>query len=103
MTSINYAEKIDKYIEENSDSLISKTETVILQGKRVDLPVHRLPLDLTFYNICNGRFAAEYVDLKSKEGRDLDSHDPKDSKKIQTLLYELVPKDTLILERDLQK
>ena len=103
LTSINYAEKIDKYIEDNPNSLISKTETVILQGKRVDLPVHRLPLDLTFYNIGNGRFAAEYVDLKSKEGRDLDSHDPKDSKKIQTLLYELSPKDTLILEKDLQQ
>jgi len=103
LTSIDYAGKIDKHIEDNSDSLISKTETVILQGKRVDLPVHRLPLNLTFYNIHNGRFAAEYVDLKSKEGRELDSHNSKDSKKIQTLLYDLSPKDTLILEKDLQQ
>lgn len=103
MTSLDNAGLIDKYIQNNPNSSIPKSISVVLQGKRIDLKSHRLPLDLTFYNIHNGRFASEYIDLKRKENRDLDSHNPEDSKKIQTLLYELVPKDTLILERDLQK
>ena len=103
MSSSNNAELIDKYIQNNSNSLIPKTLTVVLQGRRTDLKSYRLPLDLTFYNINNGRFASEYIDLKRKENRDLDPHNPEDSKKIQTLLYDLVPKDTLILEKDLQQ
>jgi len=103
MSSLDNAELIDKYIQNNSNSSIPKTLTVVLQGRRTDLKSYRLPLDLTFYNINNGRFASEYIDLKRKENRDLDPHNPEDSKKIQTLLYDLVPKDTLILEKDLQQ
>ena len=68
--------KISEYIQKNPDCKISKTITIILQGKRMDLQTFRLPLDLTYYNIKNGRFAAEYVDLVKNEGRKLD---PKNS------------------------
>ena len=64
------AKKIDAYIQKHPESKLNKTHAVILQGERVDLPVYRLPLDLLFYNIRNGRFAAEYIDLKNKEGRE---------------------------------
>jgi hypothetical protein len=103
MISPDNAGLIDKYIQNNPNSSIPKTITVVLQGTRTDLKSYRLPLDLTFYNIHNGRFASEYIDLKRKENRDLDPHNPEDAKKIQTLLYDLVPKDTLILEKDLQQ
>ena len=79
-----------------------KTVTLILQGKRTDLPVYRLPLDMTFYNIKNGRFAAEYMDLVKKEGRELDATRPQDSKKIQDMLIELDTKQSQILEMDIQ-
>ena len=97
------AKKIDAYIQKHPESKLNKTHAVILQGERVDLPVYRLPLDLLFYNIRNGRFAAEYIDLKKKEGRELNAEDPADAKKIQTLLLELDPKQSLILENDLKK
>ena len=97
------AKKIDAYIQQHSESKSNKTYAIVLQGERVDLPVYRLPLDLLFYNIRNGRFAAEYIDLKKKEGRELNAEDPADAKKIQTLLLELDPKQTLILENDLKK
>lgn len=58
--------KIDEYIKNNPDCRITKDITVNLQGKRVDLKTYRLPIELTFYNISNGRFAAEYIDLKKK-------------------------------------
>ena len=97
------AKKIDAYIQKHPESKLNKTHAIVLQGERVDLPVYRLPLDLLFYNIRNGRFAAEYIDLKKKEGRELNAEDPADAKKIQTLLLELDPKQSLILENDLKK
>ena len=97
------AKKIDAYIQKHPESKLNKTHAIVLQGERVDLPVYRLPLDLLFYNIRNGRFAAEYIDLKKKEGRELNAEDPVDAKKIQTLLLELDPKQSLLLENDLKK
>lgn len=96
------AAKIDEYIENNLDCKIPKTVTLTLQGKRTDLPVYRLPLNMTFYNIKNGRFAAEYMDLVKKEGRELDTTCPQDSKKIQNMLIDLDPKQSQILEMDIR-
>lgn len=95
--------KINEYIQNNPDCKILKTITIILQGKRMDLQTFRLPLDLTYYNIKNGRFAAEYVDLVKKEGRKLDPKNPEDSKKIQSLLIELDSKQSRLLGKDMQQ
>ena len=99
---ISSALKIDKYIENNPECKVSKTITIVLQGKKLDLTTYRLPLDLTYYNIENGRFAAEYVDLVKNEGRQLVPTNPADSKKIQSLLIEIDPKQSMILEKDLE-
>ena len=95
--------KIDEYINSYSDCKLPKTISITLQGRRADLQVFRLPLNLTFYNLKNGRFAAEYADLVRKENRELDPTDPDDSKKIQDLLIGLDPKQSQILEKDLQQ
>ena len=96
------AKKIDDYIQKH-DCILKRSRDVIIQGKRVDLDVYRLPLDLLFYNIRNGRFASEYDDLKVKEGRELRPEDPADAKKIQKLLISLDEKQSLILERNIEK
>ena len=95
--------KIDEHISRYPDCKLSKTISITLQGKRASLWVYRLPLNLTFYNIRNGRFAAEYADLVRKENRELDPTDPGDSKKIQDLLISLDPKQSRILEKDIQQ
>lgn len=95
--------KINDYIKNNPNCNVPKTITITLQGQRMDLQTYRLPLDFTYYNIKNGRFAAEYVDLVKNEGRELDPKDTEDSKKIQSLLFELDPKQSRILEKDLQQ
>ena len=95
--------KINEYIKNNPNCKVPKTITITLQGRTIDLQTYRLPLDLTFYNIRNGRFAAEYVDLVEKEGRELDPKNPDDTEKIQSLLIELDPKQSRILEKDLQQ
>jgi hypothetical protein len=95
--------KINEYIKNNPGCAVPKTITIVLQGKKTDLQTFRLPLNLTSYNIKNGRFAAEYVDLVKNEGRELDPHNPEDSKKIQSLLIEIDPKQSRILQNDLQQ
>jgi len=95
--------KIDNYIAANPECVLHKKITIVLQGKNIELQVYRLPLDLTYYNIKNGRFAAEYIDLIKKEGRELDPLDTLDSKKIKSLLIDIDPKQSLILQKDLQQ
>lgn len=94
--------EIDSYVTKNPDCRLPKTVTIQLQGKRVDLQVYRLPLCTTFYNIKNGRFAAEYLHLVRQEGRELDPTNPKDASRIQDLLISLDLKQSKILEADLQ-
>ena len=97
------AKKIDEYIQNHPECKLTRTRDVILQGKRADLPVYRIPINLLFYNIKNGRFASEYDELKVKEGRELRPEDPADAKKIRNLLYSLDEKQSLILERNIEK
>jgi len=97
------AEKIDQYIMQNPDAKLAKTHSVIIKGQSMDIQVYKLPLDLLFYNIKNGRFAAEYLELKEKIGRELHPDVSKDKSVIQQMLLELDPKRSLNLESDIRK
>ena len=95
--------KIDDYITQNPDAKLPKTHSVIIKGENKDIQVYKIPLNLLFYNIKNGRFAAEYLELKEKLGRDLEPKKTEDKKIIQKMLLELDPKKSLELENDLRK
>ena len=95
--------RIEKYITEKPNCKEQEFVPLILKGQRRKIQVYRLPIKLLYYNIRNGRFAAEYKRLVKKHGGELKAEDPNDAKKIQTLLLELDPKQTLILENDLKK
>ena len=95
--------KIDEYIAQNPDCKLPKTHSVIIKGENHDIQVYKLPLDLLFFNIKNGRFAAEYLELKEKIGRDLQPGNPEDKKIIQKMLLELDSKKSLELENDLRR
>tara|TARA_Y100001936_G_scaffold253283_1_gene317046 strand:+ start:4823 stop:5992 length:1170 start_codon:yes stop_codon:yes gene_type:complete len=97
------AKKIDDYIANNPNCKLPKTHSVIIKGESHDIQVYKLPLDLLFFNIKNGRFAAEYLELKEKIGRDLEPGNDEDKKVIQKMLLELDPKKSLELENDLRK
>ena len=97
------AKKIDDYIAQNPDCKLPKTHSVIIKGESHDIQVYKLPLDLLFFNIKNGRFAAEYLELKEKIGRDLEPGNPEDKKIIQKMLLELDAKKSLDLENDLRR
>jgi len=100
-TNDQNATKIDKYIADNPSCRIRKDITIKLHGKSTDLQTYRLPIELTFYNIKNGRFAAEYADLKKEKRRELDTTDLEDSKTIKKLLIEIDPRQSQILENDI--
>lgn len=94
---------IQEYVSQNPDSKLSKTVSIILHGQRKDLPVYRIPLEMTFYNIKNGRFAAEYAELVKNVGRELDPKNIDDATRIQKLLASLDPNQHIILRNDISK
>ena len=97
------AKKINDYIQKHFDCKLNKTHSVIIKGESHDVQVYKLPLELLFFNIKNGRFAAEYLELKEKIGRELHPENPDDAKTIQKMLIELDPKHTLELGSNIRK
>jgi hypothetical protein len=101
--NVENAKKIDRYIADNPNAKIAKTHSVIIKGKSKDIQVYKIPLDLLFYNIKNGRFAAEYLELKAKRGQDLIPDNLENKKIIQKMLLDLDPKRSFDLEQDIKK
>ena len=74
--------RIDDYIAEHPDCKQKDYEPVFVRGKKKILSVYRLPTEFLYYNIHNGRFAAEYREIIRKEGGTLVPEDPEDAKTI---------------------
>jgi len=87
---------LQEYIDKNKEKCqTAETVPVLLKGKREVLPVYKIPLDYLYYNIRNGRFKAEYLELVRKSGgKELDPTNKDDAKKIQNLLLNLDPLET---------
>ena len=80
------AKKIDSYINDYKPQAdLNDTEKVRIQDKVIKISVYRLPLDYLFYNIENGRFAKEYLNLKKVTG-ELNPENSKDAKEIEKML-----------------
>ncbi len=85
----NNKARIDEYVEKYPNSKLSGSFPISIHGTRKELYVYRLPIDMLFYNIRNGRFAAEYKELEKHEGGSLNPENPKDAVKIKNLLLGL--------------
>lgn len=94
--------RIDKYIEDHPNSKVNISFPISVQGRREVLQVYRLPTDMLFYNIRNGRFAAEYKELEKKEGGSLRSENQDDAEKIKQLLLNLDKTETERTSDDLK-
>lgn len=94
--------RIDKYIEDNPSSKIEERFPISLKGEKKLLDVYKLPADMLFYNIRNGRFAAEYSDMIRKEGGYLNPEDEDDEEKIRGLLLSLDEGETKRTYNDLK-
>ena len=102
LTEINKDNKItiDNFISKN-DCKFNQTRTEFLSGQPKIFQGYRLPRELLFYNIKNGRFAKEYIKILRDQGGALNPEDPQDAKKIQDLLLNLNPIDTKRTYEDL--
>lgn len=97
------ATALDDYLKSHAPAKLSgRIEIYSLDGKRRELEVYRLPLDKLYYNIRNGRFAAQLAELEAKEGRHLDPLNKKDAEKIELLLLSDADK-TEWLRKDLKR
>ena len=94
MVNQDSKDRIDKYIKENPNCKQQEVIPLILQGQKKKIVVYRLPIELLYYNIRNGRFAAEYASLVKKQGGVLKAEDPNDAKKIKRLLLDLDKNET---------
>jgi len=92
---------IDNYIEDNPDSKCNVSAYALLEGKMIPLDTYRLPVNIVYYNIQNGRFAAEYRETCQSYRKDeLNSTEPNDIKLIEELLYST---NNDILKEDLMR
>ena len=94
MVNQDSKDRIDKFIKENPKCKQQEVVPLILQGQKKKIIVYRLPIELLYYNIRNGRFAAEYASLVKKHGGELKAEDPNDAKKIKHLLLGLDKNET---------
>ena len=94
--------RIEKYITEKQNCKEQEFVPLILKGQRRKIQVYRLPIKLLYYNIRNGRFAAEYKRLVKKHGGELKAEDPNDAKKIQQLLLSLDKGETVRTYEDIK-
>ena len=82
-----HADLISDYLKEHKkNAYLGRQEPYEIAGKRVSLDVIRLPNNLLYYNIGNGRFAAELHEFEASEGCTLKPEKPKDALKIEDLL-----------------
>ena len=102
MVNQDSKDRIDKYIKENPECEQRQVVPIVLKEERKEIPVYRLPIELLYYNIRNGRFAAEYKSLLKKHGGELKAEDPNDAKKIKDLLLSLDPSETSVTYDDIK-
>jgi len=96
------ATKIDSYLKDNDEAELGKWP-IELSGEKKIVPFYKFPLKLLYYNINNGRFAAEKRKREKDIGRELNSLDKEDTKQIKDLLLRIFPDKTKALKEDIRK
>ena len=94
--------RIDKYVEANPDAKARELFPISLKGSKKMLDIYKIPTTMLFYNIRNGRFAAEYEEIVKSEGGNLNPEDEADAKKIRQLLLDLNTGETQRTYNDLK-
>ena len=94
--------RIDRYVEANPDAKTGELFPISLKGSKKMLAVYKLPTVMLFYNIRNGRFAAEYEETVRREGGYLNPEDEDDAKKIRQILLSLNMGETQRTYNDLK-
>src|SRR5258707_9068642 len=94
--------EIDAYIKANPEAEEPQPLTINLHGAPKQRPVYKLTTALLMFNIANGRFAAEALDLEKRLKRKPDATNSDDAKMIQKLLLDQDKNETESLKTDLK-
>ena len=94
--------RIDKYVKTHPDAKMKEMFPISLKGSKKMLDVYKIPTDILFYNIRNGRFAAEYEETVKREGGHLNPEDKTDAEKIKQILLDLNKDETRRTYNDLK-
>ncbi|MDC0063653.1 hypothetical protein OAJ67_01490 [Candidatus Nitrosopelagicus sp.] len=110
------AQTIDEWIETNpdkvkldDDDVCAKSFLVTLRGERKQYSTIKLPINLVYHNVSNGRYLDDYLELKktmdpdrNPEDWDLDSTLDTDAKLIREMLRNVDPKSFARVLRKIQ-
>ena len=96
------ARQIDDYVKTHPACNTERIERYELAGEIEKLVVLRLPLSYLVYNIRNGRFAAELMELEADLGRFVDPLNPEDAGLLEELLLRESNAATYLI-RDIQR
>lgn len=97
------AQAIQVWIKSHPDSKIEWERALVqLDGRDIPLEVWRIPINMLYYNIRNGRFASELLAKEKELKRKLDSYNKTDEKIIQRILLDQKPSETGALKESIR-
>jgi len=96
--------KLTKECKDDSDrtEIPLERRAIEIMGKKEVLDVYRLPTTALYYNIRNGRFAAELQEKEAELGRKLDTNNPDDANTIREILLSQNKAETDVLKKDIK-
>lgn len=96
--------KLIKECKEDSERMGEPLErrAIEIMGKKEVLDVYRLSISALYYNIRNGRFAAELQEKEAELGWKLDTNDADDAGIIRKILLSQKKSETEILKKDIK-
>ena len=96
-----HEKRINAYIESHPNARTGRSHRLVIEGRVVDLEIFRLPIKFLFFNIENGRFAADLLTLEKELDRKLDTKNSQDAEMVRRILLDKSPSDTKRLKEDL--
>jgi hypothetical protein len=99
------SKQITAYIQSHPETKVAEYP-IVIGGNRTILPAYKLPIHLLRYNIGNGRFTVEKMQLEQALGHDLNYDDPDDVAKIRAMLLKKdneLTEETKALMGDLER
>jgi hypothetical protein len=96
------AKELDAYVATPDAEVKDFKVRTELKGQIKILPVYRFPIKQLFYNIRNGRFAAELIAKEEELKRKLDATSKQDALILRDLLLDQNENETIALREDLE-
>ncbi|KKN27455.1 hypothetical protein LCGC14_0864410 [marine sediment metagenome] len=95
--------EVDEYIKAGGDSVLHSAKNLLINGVVTLAPVYKIPVNMLWFNVENGRFSAEKKQREKKLGFVVDPTNPSHEKYLIELLMPSNNKKSQELIQDLKK